>query len=119
MKRLLLASLVLGIASLGACATDDGGGTLDSTLTIENESSYAFAEIYLSPEDAGTWGADLLGADILAPGEVLQLSNISCDVYDIRIVDDEGDECVLASVDLCLDDAVWSIDDAELAACQF
>jgi hypothetical protein len=117
-KRLAILSL-LALGTLGACATDDGTGDLDSTLTIENESSYAFAEIYLSPEDSVNWGSDLLGADILAPGEVLELSGVACDIYDIRIVDDEGDECVLTSVDLCLDNAVWSIDDAELAACQF
>lgn len=119
MKRLAILSL-LAVAGLGACTSDDGGeGNLDSTLTIENDSSYAFAEINLSPEDSASWGSDLLGADILAPGEVLELAGVACDVYDIRIVDDEGDECVLSSVDLCLDNAVWSIDDAELAACQF
>jgi hypothetical protein len=115
-KRLVLAAFLA--ASVGACA-DDGSGSLDSTLEIHNESSYAFAEIYLSPEDSGTWGADLLGSDILAPGEVLELSNVDCDVYDIRIVDDEGDDCVVSSVDLCLDNAVWRVDDGELAACQF
>lgn len=118
MKRLALVSL-FALAGLGACATDDEGGSLDSTLSIHNESSYSFAEIYLSPEDAASWGSDLLGADILAPGEVLELSGVACDVYDIRVVDDEGDECVLSSVDLCLDNAVWRIDDSELAACQF
>ncbi|MFN0247664.1 MAG: hypothetical protein ACKV2T_12330 [Kofleriaceae bacterium] len=116
MKRLAIVSL-LALGVLGACADD--GSDLDSTLTIENESSYAFGEIYLSPEDAASWGQDLLGTDILAPGEVLELSGVACDIYDIRIVDDEGDDCVLPSVDLCLDNAVWSIDDAELAACQF
>jgi hypothetical protein len=115
-KRLALVSL-LALGALGACSDD--GSDLDSTLTIENESSYAFAEINLSPEDSTNWGSDLLGADILEPGELLEVSGVACDVYDIRIVDDEGDECVLASVDLCLDNAVWSIDDAELAACQF
>lgn len=118
MNRLAMMSVLVMGAALAACA-DDGGGSLDSTLTIENESSYAFAEINLSPEDAVTWGNDLLGADILAPGEVLEVSGVACDVYDIRIIDDEGDECILSSVDLCLDNAVWSIDDAELAACQF
>lgn len=108
---------IIAALALGACATDEG--SLDSTLTIDNQSSYAFAEINLSPEDAVDWGSDLLGADILAPGELLEVSGVSCDIYDIRIVDDEGDECVLASVDLCLDNAVWRIDDAELAACQF
>lgn len=117
MKRLALLSVLVTGLGLGACADD--GSDLDSTLEIHNESSYAFAEINLSPEDAVDWGSDLLGADILAPGEFLAVSGVSCDVYDIRIVDDEGDECVLASVDLCLDNAVWRIDDAELAACQF
>ena len=116
MNRLALVSL-FALGTLGACADD--GSDLDSTLTIENESSYSFAEINLSPEDATSWGSDLLGADILLPGEVLQVSGVTCDVYDIRIVDDEGDECVLSSVDLCLDNAVWRIDDTELAACQF
>jgi len=66
-----------------------------------------------------TWGADLLGADILEPGDVLQTTGIECDTYDIRIIDEDGDECILDTVDLCVDDAVWSIDDLELAACQF
>ncbi len=114
--RLALGSL-LALTTFGACADD--GSALDSTLTIENESSYAFAEINLSPEDSVAWGNDLLGADILFPGEILQVTGVACDVYDIRIVDDEGDECVLSSVDLCLDNAVWRIDDVELAACQF
>ena len=116
MKRLALVSLI-ALAGLGACADDSSD--LDSTLTIENESSYSFAEINLSPEDSVSWGADLLGADILAPGEVLEVSGVACDVYDIRVIDDEGDECILTSVDLCLDNAVWRIDDVELAACQF
>lgn len=117
MKRHAMILSLAAAGALGACADD--GSDLDSTLTIENDSSYAFAEINLSPEDSTSWGSDLLGADILAPGEVLELSGVTCDVYDIRIVDDEGDECVLTSVDLCLDNAIWTIDDAELAACQF
>jgi len=125
-KRLaMLSVLAASLLSFGACTTDSGTGDDgdddggDSSLTIDNQSSYAFAEIYLSPEDSGAWGEDLLGSDVLAPGETLELSNIDCDVYDIRIVDDEGDDCVVSSVDLCLDNAVWHVDDSELAACQF
>ncbi len=122
MKRLaLVAALVLG-----ACATDDdggggggGGGGGDSTLTIDNESSYTLIGIHLSPTTDVSWGPDLLGAEVLAPGESFQVSGIDCDTYDIRVVDEDNDECVLDSVDLCLDNAVWSIDDAELAICAF
>lgn len=122
--RSLLPVLLLSFATtLAACGSDSadpgdpGGG--DSTLTIANESSYTFDNIYLSPIDEATWGADLLGADLLDPGESVLISDIVCDVFDIRIVDEDGDECIVSDVDLCFDDATWVIDDAELASCQF
>ena len=64
------------------------------------------------------WGDDLLGAEILDPGESFEISRIACDTYDVRVVDEDDDECILDSVDLCLDDATWQIDDAELVGCQ-
>lgn len=105
--------------SITACATEEEGGSLDSSLTIENDSSYTFVEINLSPVNTVAWGADLLGADVLAPGEILEASGIECGTYDIRIIDEDADECILDTVDLCLENAVWRIDDLELAACQF
>ena len=114
MKRLAILTLMLA-----ACATDDGGGGADSTLTIDNDSSYTLIEINLSPTTSISWGPDLLGSDVLAPGEVFEASGIACDTYDIRVVDDTNDECILDSVDLCLDNAVWHIDNAELAICAF
>lgn len=121
MKRLAL----LFAVSLAACATDDGGGGGggggggDSTLTIDNDSSYTFIAIHLSPTTSVSWGPDLLGTEVLVPGEVFEVSGIDCNTYDIRVVDEDSDECVLDSVDLCLDNAVWHIDDAELASCVF
>lgn len=113
---LLALSLSLGAA---ACSSDDGEGSLDSTLVIENESSYTLIEIYLSSTSDNSWGPDLLGNQVLEPGDTLELSQIECDTYDIRIVDEDADECILDTVDLCLDNAVWQIDDVELASCAF
>ncbi|NVB81107.1 MAG: hypothetical protein HOV81_22110 [Kofleriaceae bacterium] len=116
MNRLALLGLFAG-ALVGCAADDDPGG--DSSLTIENASSYTLVEINLSPVDRVSWGADLLGSDVLAPGDVFHASGIDCNTYDIRVVDEDNDECILDAVDLCLDNAVWSIDDAELASCAF
>jgi hypothetical protein len=112
-KRLaLVASLVLA-----ACGTTDPD--LSSTLTIDNDSSFTLISIYLSPTTSVSWGPDLLGSEVLTPGEVFQAAGIDCDTYDIRVVDEDNDECILDSVDLCLDNAVWRIDDAELVSCAF
>jgi hypothetical protein len=114
-NRLLLASLVA--ASLGACGADDPDTS--STLIIENDSSYTLLEINLSPTTSASWGPDLLGNTVLAPGDTFEVSGIQCDTYDIRVVDEDLDPCILHAVDLCLDNAVWRIDDVELATCGF
>ena len=113
-----LASLLL-VTSLVACAAEDDTDPTTSTLMIDNDSSYTLIEINLSPTTSVSWGPDLLGAEVLEPGDVLELSTITCNTYDIRVVDEDSDECILDSVDLCLDNAVWRIDDLELAACAF
>jgi predicted small secreted protein len=120
MRSLLPTLLLLATTTLAACGADDGdGGDGDSSLTIVNDSSFTFDNIYLSPVDQDDWGADLLGADLLDPGDEVVITDLVCDVFDIRIVDEDGDECIVTDVDLCFDDALWVIDDDELASCQF
>jgi hypothetical protein len=114
----LLRTITLPLMTAALFATGCTEDSLDSTLTIENQSSFTLISIYLSPTESVEWGQDLLGAEVLDPGDRLELSGIDCDTYDIRIVDEDDDECVLESVDLCLDEATWKIDDAELIGCQ-
>jgi hypothetical protein len=114
MKRLAM----LAAVALAACGTTDES-SLDSTLMIENNSSYTLIEINLSPTASVSWGSDLLGSNVLEPGDAFRVSQLECDTYDIRVVDEDHDECILDSVDLCLNNAVWSIDDADLALCAF
>ena len=89
----------------------------ESTLTIDNESSYVITEIYLAPVDAATWGPDLLGSTVLYPGDRLAITNIECDDYDAMVIDELGASCYLDSIDLCFDDARWIITDSDLAFC--
>jgi hypothetical protein len=105
----------LAFATITACGGDGGP---DSSLTIDNTSSYTLLEINLSPIDEESWGPDLLGSETLAPGDTLVI-DLNCDVYDIRILDETNTECILENVDLCFEDAAWEIDDTELALCGF
>lgn len=88
----------------------------DGLLRIDNDSSFDLFEIYVTPIDASTWGPDLLGGDILFPGESLSVE-VGCDYYDAMVVDEFGNQCEILSLDLCGDSAVWSITNDALAAC--
>jgi len=110
-RTTILAALC--VTALAAC----GGG--DSSLTINNDSSYTLFEINLAAIDDPNWGPDLLGGNVLDPGDSLVITDIDCDTYDVRVVDDTGAECILESLDLCFDDAVWHLDDIDLALCTF
>jgi hypothetical protein len=113
-KTWLLALFLIAVTT-GGCIIADS----DSSLTIANDSSFAFVEINLSPVDSSTWGADLLGPDYLYPGEEITIDFIECDYYDVRIVDDTYAECIIYDVDFCFSNDVWVITDAFLNSCIF
>lgn len=90
----------------------------DAVITIVNRSSWDIHHLYLSPVDVDEWGPDQLGEHVIESGGKFQLYGIECDVYDIMIVDEDGDECVLEVVELCDEEAKWVITNDELLGCQ-
>jgi len=113
-KALLGVALVLAVGAT-AMAQDE----LASTVTIVNDSDWAIYNLYLSPTSDNEWGPDQLGDDVIAPdGGTFTLHSIPCDIYDVKVVDEDGDECVVGAVDLCLDDDVWHITNSKLLACE-
>jgi hypothetical protein len=73
--------------------------------------------IYLTPAHEVHWGPDQLGHDVLETHETVTLAGLECEQYDIKVVDHEGDECVVEDIDLCLQDAHWHLTDHELSVC--
>jgi len=88
-----------------------------STLTVVNDTGFAIHHLFLSASDDGKWGSDQLGEDVLMPDESLTLTGIACDLYDIKVVDEDGDWCVVENVDLCKVNMRWVISDDVLSAC--
>ena len=82
--------------------------TSDATLTVFNESDFAVVELYLTEIDNPDYGPNLLGGDVLLPGEILTLG-VDCDFYDALLIDEDGVQCELFDLDLCLNDAEWVI----------
>jgi hypothetical protein len=89
-----------------------------ATIKIINQSKWEIHELYLSPGSSHHWGPDQLGEQVLAKGESITLKNLDCDHYDIRVVDEDGDECVIEDAELCGDSTYWKITDKELLSCE-
>lgn len=89
-----------------------------ATVKIINQSKWEIHHIFLSSSEEESWGPDQLEDSILAKGDSLTLKNIPCDNYDIKVVDEDGDECVIEQVPLCRDHSFWKITDKDLLECE-
>jgi hypothetical protein len=113
MKSTLLLAAALAVAASGASA-----GRYDSDVTIHNRSDWDIHALYLSSVDEDDWGPDQLGRHIIESGDRFTLKGIPCDDYDVRLVDEDGDVCVVGGVSLCGDRDVWRISNDDLLTCQ-
>ena len=95
MKRLFRIGLPAAIAALSLA-----GGMVQAALadprdfTLENDSLSYVSRVYVSPTSSTNWGDDILGVDVLAPGESVDISfdpslGRTC-IYDILVVTDDG-----------------------------
>lgn len=87
-----LAASALLLAGLAAPALAQ-----DVQYQLVNNSHLTLMEFYTSPVDEGAWGDDILGANVLAPGETgtvdIADGSAQCD-YDLRFVFEDGSELV-------------------------
>jgi hypothetical protein len=109
--KTLATALVLALA----CGT---AAAATSTVSLTNESSWTITELYLSAVDVQEWGPDQLGEHVIEPNSSYNLSDVPCDVYDVRLVDEDADVCVVGGVKLCGSDSSWKIGDDDLLDCQ-
>lgn len=101
MLALVAALGVLGGAPQRALADDP------RDFTLVNGSQVTIREVYVSPTDAQSWQEDVLGQDVLPPGERVNIRFNANDadagkcVYDIRVVGNNGAEGRMTQVNLC------------------
>jgi len=107
--RLSAALLALSLSPVAAAGT---------TVVVSNQSSYDVHNLYLSSSSDPSWGADQLGEIVLSTGSTFALAGIECDTYDVKIVDEDSDNCEIKGVPLCTDTETWVIDDSALIGCQ-
>lgn len=82
-----------------------------TTITIQNNCMWDIYHVHISPADSDEWGDDLLGeTDILESGESERFTFLSSGRYDIKVIDEDGDECIMWGVYLQSSET-WTITD--------
>ncbi len=99
MKSTTLPATLLALILCFAPAVDVGAQGTSATLV--NGSEFDLYEIYLSPSQQSRWGPDQLGEYVLESGMSFTLSGMRCGDYDVKLVDEDGDECVVHEQYLC------------------
>jgi hypothetical protein len=131
MKR---SALFLVFAALVGCGggaattttADTSGGSsggaavasTDSNITFRNSSNWVITRLYISPVSQNTWGPDQLGASVIRTGGSFTLTSIPCGSYDLKIVDEDNDECIVRNANICAESGGIDIDSNDLLACQ-
>src|SRR5262245_15429731 len=89
----------------------------DVKVKLINNSNFEIHEMYLSPTKTNEWGPDQLRDHVIAKNASFELQGIPVGKYDLKLVDEDGDECVVAAVKMAADEDV-EINDALLVGCQ-
>jgi hypothetical protein len=101
-RRFLLA-LVGALLLIGSMSTAVFADQRD--FNINNASDYVLAHAYVSAASDPNWGDDILGKDVLNPGETWAVGfnrgdGTTC-VWDVKVVTVEGFEVKFPAIDLC------------------
>ncbi|HVT18602.1 MAG TPA: hypothetical protein VHQ90_20785 [Thermoanaerobaculia bacterium] len=92
----------------------------EGSITFINESPWTILAVYISPSSSSSWDDDLLGLVGLlsAHGGTFTKTDLTCTSYDIKLIDEQADECVVRSYHICNEDKVWHMSRDWLLRCQ-
>jgi hypothetical protein len=87
----------------------------DLVFTLNNESSGAVNELYVSALESNSWEEDILGQDILESGQTATITLRGADGqcnWDVRLVYDDGSVTDERNIDLCnLENGTYDVTD--------
>ncbi|SFX05118.1 hypothetical protein [Marinospirillum alkaliphilum] len=84
----------------------------DYYVDITNKTGYTIMFIYVSPADSTSWEEDVLGNDVLGNGKTtrINLRGYKSPVFDIRLIDSDGDSYTFWKVDVSRKDIVATLE---------
>lgn len=88
------------------------------SVTVFNDSHWEIHELYLSPVDDEEWGPDQLQAETIPSKASFVLKGVPIGEYDVKIVDEDGDECIVEAVEIGTEGhEKWRITSKDLVRC--
>ena len=87
----------------------------DYYVEITNKTGYTIMYMYVSPAKSESWEEDVLGDDVMPDGETrrVNLTGYKSPVFDIRLVDEDGDKYTFWNVDVSKVDLTVTLDDLD------
>ena len=84
-------------------------------VDITNQTGFTIMYVYVSPGDARTWEDDVLGRQVLRSGHSkrINLYSYRSPIFDIRLVDEDGDTYTFWNVDVSRHDIVVTLADLD------
>lgn len=106
-KAPLVAIALLAMSTIAAAA--------DFYVDITNRTGYTIRYMYVSPAKSDSWEEDVLGDDVLLNGKTqrVNLKGYKSSVFDIKLVDEDGDSYTFWNVDVSERDLVVTLDDLD------
>ena len=106
MTRKTLRLLSATTVALLLCGTLSSAALADKRdFNLNNNSDYVISHAYVSASSDPDWGDDILGKDVLNPGETWEVGfdrgDANTCVWDIKVITQEGFELKLPQIDLC------------------
>ena len=106
--RAPLFAVLLFVISAAATAAD-------YYVDITNRTGYTIMYMYVSPAKSKSWEEDVLGDDVLPDGDTrrVNLTGYKSPIFDIRLVDSDGDSYTYWNVDVSERDIVVTLGDLD------
>lgn len=111
----MFAKLRLLAAAVLCCAASATASAAVYLLDITNHTGYTITYMSVSSAESELWEQNLLGRKVLPSGkrQRVTITGDKSPIYDIRLIDEEGDEYTFFNVDVSKDDITVTRDDLD------
>jgi hypothetical protein len=107
LRVLLVAGLLIGLNAVAAAG--------DYYVDVTNRTGYTILYMYVSPAKSTSWEEDVLDDDVLPSGQTFRvnLTGYTSPIFDIQLVDTDGDKYTFWNVDVSQRDIVVTLSDLD------